>query len=176
MRTDTLTIRDVVCDGACRHTSAEECTDATHLVFPYRGVYVRHLGRSDAVAEANQVLFFNKAEGYRVSHPISGGDASLDLRMDDAAVRELAPKGLVRQGGTVAFQQHRLRIDPRTQALVALLRHSLEPQRRGDTGSGNARLDPGTARARANGHRMRPAPAPAAASWSTVPSSCCRRT
>jgi AraC-like DNA-binding protein len=125
LRTDTLTIRDVVCDGGCRHASAEECTTATHLVFPYRGVYVRHLGRSDAVAEANQVLFFNKAESYRVSHPISGGDASLDLMMDDTAVRELAPKGLVRQGSMMAFQQHRLRIDPRTQALVALLRHSL---------------------------------------------------
>jgi AraC-like DNA-binding protein len=125
LRTDTLTIRDVVCDGGCRHASAEECTTATHLVFPYRGVYVRHLGRSDAVAEANQVLFFNKAESYRVSHPISGGDASLDLMMDDTAVRELAPKGLVSQGSMMAFQQHRLRIDPRTQALVALLRHSL---------------------------------------------------
>ena len=107
LRTDTLTIRDVICDGACRHTSAEECTAATHLVFPYRGVYVRHLGRSDAVAEANQVLFFNEAEGYRISHPISGGDASLDLRMNDSVVRELAPKGLVRQGGMVAFQHHR---------------------------------------------------------------------
>ena len=125
LRTDTLTIRDVVCDGTCRHISAEECTAATHLVFPYRGVYVRHLGRSDAVAEANQVLFFNEAEGYRVSHPISGGDASLDLMMDDTAVRELVPKGLARQGSAVAFHEPRLRIDPRTQALVALLRHSL---------------------------------------------------
>jgi AraC-like DNA-binding protein len=125
LSTDTLAIRDVVCDGACRHVSAEECAAATHLVFPYRGVYVRHLGRSDAVAEANQVLFFNEAEGYRVSHPISGGDASLDLMMDDAAVRELAPGYMARQGSTVAFHQQRLRIDPRTQALVALLRHSL---------------------------------------------------
>ena len=125
LKTDTLAIRDVVCDGACRQASAEECAAATHLVFPYRGVYVRHLGRSDAVAEANQVLFFNEAEGYRVSHPISGGDASLDLMMDEAAVRELAPKGMVRQGNTVAFHQQRLRIDPRTQALMALLRHSL---------------------------------------------------
>lgn len=125
LRTDTLTIRDVVCDGACRHASAEECTAATHLVFPYRGVYVRHLGRSDAVAEANQVLFFNEAEGYRISHPISGGDASLDLKMDDAVLRELAPRALMRQGTAVGFQEHRLRIDPRTQALVALLRHSL---------------------------------------------------
>ena len=125
LTTDTLTIRDVVCDGACRHLSAEECAAATHLVFPYRGIYVRHLGRSDAVAEANQVLFFNEAEGYRVSHPIAGGDASLDLMMDEAAVRELAPRGMVRQGSALAFHQQRRRVDPRTQALVALLRHSL---------------------------------------------------
>jgi AraC-like DNA-binding protein len=125
LRTDTLAIRDVVCDGACRHVSGEECTAATHVVFPYRGIYVRHLGRSDTVAEANQALFFNEAEGYRVSHPISGGDASLDLMLDEAAVRELAPRRLVRQGNALAFHQQRLRIDPRTQALVALLRHSL---------------------------------------------------
>ena len=125
LHTKAVTIRDVICRGEHRSKSSEEWSSTTHVVFPYRGVYVRHLGRSDAVAEANQVLFFNKAEGYRVSHPVSGGDASLDLMMDDAAVRELAPKALMRQGGTVAFQQHRLRIDPRTQALVALLRHSL---------------------------------------------------
>jgi len=46
-------------------------------VVSYRGVYVRHLGHDQAVAEANQVLFFNAAEGYRVSHPVPGGDASL---------------------------------------------------------------------------------------------------
>ncbi|HEX4506692.1 MAG TPA: AraC family transcriptional regulator, partial [Alphaproteobacteria bacterium] len=47
--TETVQIRDVVCGGDCRHKSAAECAGATHLVFPYRGIYVRHLGRSDAV-------------------------------------------------------------------------------------------------------------------------------
>ncbi len=75
LNTETATVRDVVCRGDCRQKSAEECAHTTHLVFPYRGVYVRHLGRNDAVAEANQVLFFNRAEGYRVSHPVEGGDA-----------------------------------------------------------------------------------------------------
>lgn len=54
-----VTIRDVVCSGSCREVSLEECATAAHLVFTYRGVYVRHLGRDVAVAEANQVLFFN---------------------------------------------------------------------------------------------------------------------
>jgi AraC-like DNA-binding protein len=94
-------------------------------VFPYRGVYVRHLGHDEAVAEANQVLFFNAAEGYRVSHPVPGGDACLSLAISESQLRELAPPCFLREGGTLAFRQQRLRIDARTQALVALLRHSL---------------------------------------------------
>jgi AraC-like DNA-binding protein len=125
LNTQTVTIRDVVCRGECRHKTAEECTTATHLVFPYRGVYVRHLGRNDAVAEANQVLFFNKTEGYRISHPVEGGDASLDLVISEPVLHELAPKDHVRAGDTLAFRRQRLRIDPRAQVLAALLRQSL---------------------------------------------------
>jgi AraC-like DNA-binding protein len=125
LSTPTVTVRDVQCAGACRHKSEEECTARTHLVFAYRGVYVRHLGRDDAVAEANQVLFFNAREGYRVSHPVAGGDASLDLTIDESLLRELAPRERVRDGEGPAFVRQRMRIDPRAQALVALLRHSL---------------------------------------------------
>jgi AraC-like DNA-binding protein len=125
LSTPIVAIRDVVCDGECRHKSAEECAGATHLVFPYRGVFVRHLGRGDAVAEAMQVLFFNQGESYRVSHPVAGGDASLDLVVDEPLLREIVPKAQLREGSTLAFRRQRLRIDPRAQALVALLRHSL---------------------------------------------------
>ena len=86
---------------------------------------MRHLGSDQAVAEANQVLFFNPTEGYRVSHPVPGGDASLDLAVAEPLLHELAPRAFLRDGGTLAFRQQRRRIDPRTQALVALLRHSL---------------------------------------------------
>ena len=111
--------------AAAGSRSAEECASETHLVFPYRGVYARHLGRDQAVAEANQVLFFNATEGYRVSHPVPGGDACLSLVISEALLRELAPKALLRDGAGLAFRRQRLRIDPRTQVLVALLRHSL---------------------------------------------------
>jgi AraC-like DNA-binding protein len=94
-------------------------------VFPYRGVYIRHLGNDQAVAEANQVLFFNAAESYRVSHPVSGGDASLTVALSESLLDELAPKALLRGGTSPLFREQRLRIDSRTQALVALLRHSL---------------------------------------------------
>ena len=125
LQTPTVAIRDVYCQGSHRQPSPEECANATELVFPYRGVYVRHLGNDQAVAEANQVLFFNAREGYRVSHPVPGGDASLALIISETLLRELAPRAFLRDGGVLAFRQQRLRIDPRSQALVALLRHSL---------------------------------------------------
>ena len=124
LETPTVTIRDVYCRGSHRHHSAEECAATTQLVFAYRGAYVRHLGSDQAVAEANQVLFFNATEGYRVSHPVPGGDASLTVVISEFLLREIAPRALL-YDGALAFRQQRLRIDPRAQALVALLRHSL---------------------------------------------------
>jgi AraC family transcriptional regulator len=121
----TVGVRDIYCPGSCRHQTAEEFATATELVFPYRGVYMRHLGTEQTVAEANQVLFFNAAEGYRVSHPVPGGDASLSLAISEAQLHELSPPSLLQDGAMVAFRKQRLRIDARTQVLVALLRHSL---------------------------------------------------
>ena len=128
LKTPLVAIRDIRCAGRCRPRSDEEATSATHIVFPYRGVYMRHLGGDDAVAESNQVLFFNAHEGYRVSHPVSGGDASLDLVVDEHMLDELAPRSWRRSGERVTFNQQRLRIDARAQALAALVRHGLQNQ------------------------------------------------
>jgi len=121
----TVTVRDTRCQGTCAHASPEECTTSTQLVFPYRGVYVRHAGQDQAVADANQVLFFNAYQGYQVSHPIAGGDASLSLAITEAQLHELAPRDLVEVGSGVIFRPQRLRIDARTQAIAARLRHCL---------------------------------------------------
>jgi AraC-like DNA-binding protein len=56
---------------------------------------------------------------------VTGGDACLSLAIDENLLRELAPKALVNEGGALTFNQPRVRIDARTQALVALLRYSL---------------------------------------------------
>jgi AraC family transcriptional regulator len=122
----TVAVRHVDCRGNCRHRSAEECASHTHFVFPYRGVYLRHVGGDQAVADANHVLFFNQGQGYQVSHPVTGGDASLVLSVNEAALRELAPASLVCGIGGFAFNQQHLRIDARAQALVMLLKHSLQ--------------------------------------------------
>ena len=125
LKSPAVTIRDTYCQGSCGHKSTEECTATTQLVFPYRGVYVRHVGQEQAVAEANQVLFFNASEVYQISHPVQGGDASLTLVIGEALLRELTPRSLLRESSTLAFRQQRRRIDARAQVLVALLGHSL---------------------------------------------------
>jgi len=125
LRTPAVNLWDVCCNGSRREESEEESVFATQLVFPYRGIYVRRVGPDEAVAEANQVLLFNAEETYRVSHPVCGGDASLALVVAEPMLRELAPPALLHRGLSLTFRIRRLRIDTRTQALVALLRHSL---------------------------------------------------
>ena len=128
LETESLSIHDVTCAGGCRHQSAAECAGETCLVFPYRGVFVRHVGGEDAVAEANQLLFFNKDQDYCISHPVEGGDACLSLAIKEPLLDELAPKDQLLRKGPVRFARARRRIDPRTQVLVALIRHSLKRQ------------------------------------------------
>lgn len=126
LHTDTLTVRTVGCRGSCRSRGAEECTEVTHLVFPYRGLYLRHVGRAQAVADANHVLFFNRGQDYCVSHPVNGGDASLDLVLDDRVLQELVPSECLNGEGSPVFRHQHQRIDARAQVLVALLRHALQ--------------------------------------------------
>jgi AraC family transcriptional regulator len=122
----TVGVSHVDCRGTCRHRGAEECASQTHLVFPYRGLYLRHVGSDLAVADANHVLFFNEGQGYQVSHPVAGGDASLVLSVNPETLREVAPAHRVGEGtGPLRFNTQHLRIDARAQALVMLLKHSL---------------------------------------------------
>ena len=126
LSTDTVVIRHVGCSGTCRHRSPEECVSATEMVFPHRGTYVRHVGRDQSVADANHVLLFSARQGYQVSHPVGGGDESLVVRLPEAVLGEIAPRSLLVHDGALGFRRQSLRVDPRAQALVALLRHTLE--------------------------------------------------
>jgi AraC-like DNA-binding protein len=123
--TDVVCVHHVNCRGSCRHRSAEESASQTHFVFPFRGVYLRHVGDDQAVADANHVLFFNAGQGYQVSHPVSGGDTSLVLSVSAEMLAELVPKNLLNAGEPPTFNLQHLRIDARAQALVMLLNHSL---------------------------------------------------
>ena len=125
LSTKLLAVCDVRCAGTCHHRSAEECTSATCLVFPYSGVYVRHVGREQAIGDANHVLFFNATEGYQVSHPVRGGDRNLSVRLADDLLRELAPAQTLSSASGLRFRRQHQRIGVDVQAMGALLRHQL---------------------------------------------------
>src|ERR1700742_3026767 len=123
---DTVAVWDVLCPGARKHESDEECAAGKQLVFPYQGVYVHHVGRAESVAEANQVVFINENEPYRVSHPVDGGDCSLSIGLSAATLLELTPAEYLRRNGQAAFNRSGLRVGADTQALTARLRHRLD--------------------------------------------------
>ena len=52
----------------------DECSTSTDLAFIRRGVFVKHRGSKKSLANPNHIVFFNRGEEYRVSHPIRGGD------------------------------------------------------------------------------------------------------
>lgn len=125
IETPTLVIRDIGCSGGCRHKSPAECATGLHLVFPYRGAFMRHVGVRGTVAEASQLVFFNEDEEYSVSHPIEGGDGCLSIAVDHASIRELAAPGQLAAGPATRFKNAHRGIDAKAQMLVALLRHGL---------------------------------------------------
>jgi AraC family transcriptional regulator len=125
LNSSTIVVRDVYCRDSCHDRSPEEHARVTSLVFTYRGTYIRHVGHEQSVAEANQVLFFNADEAYQVSHPVSGGDASLSLIVNPGLLLEIAPSSLLHGKSEANFRTPRLRIDARAQALIAMLRYSL---------------------------------------------------
>jgi len=123
--TGVVHVSNVDCRGTCRHRSADECASHTHFVFPFRGLYLRHVGQDQTVADANHILFFNKDQAYQVSHPLAGGDTSLVVSLAEPMIAELAPRNLLATLETPTFKVQHLRIDARAQALVMLLKHSL---------------------------------------------------
>src|SRR5262245_37470025 len=82
-------VREVICrphDSAC---SCLECSDEHTIVFVRRGAFVKHVRGRAVVADANQVMVFQRGEEYRVSHPIPGGDDCLSFWLPDSILHEM---------------------------------------------------------------------------------------
>lgn len=51
----------------------EDYSPETQICFPYRGVFIWHVGGEDIVGDANQILFVAPGEAFKLSHPHSEG-------------------------------------------------------------------------------------------------------
>jgi len=123
-RSDTVSIRDIDCHQHAGAPSQEEQSMDDEIVFPRRGVFIKHVRGENVVANSNHVLFFNAAEPYRVSHPTSEGDRCTVFAFPGHIVADALshydPSALDRHGSPfqlthgpaqprVLFEQHRLR-------------------------------------------------------------------
>src|SRR5215831_18695708 len=81
-------ITDYRCDERAGGSGPEEASRGWAVVFVRKGLFVRHVGRRRVVCDANHVLFFNRDEAYRVSHPVHGGDDCTVFSITPALLRE----------------------------------------------------------------------------------------
>lgn len=97
---DAITVTDFRC-RACRHPlGGEESNDQPSIVFIRRGLFVRRQAGDTVVADSSQILFFNPAQPYRISHPLDGGDDCTILTIARGLAEEVvarhAPRNLDR--------------------------------------------------------------------------------
>ena len=81
--TATVSVREVCCRGECRHRSREECTNATHLVFP------EHL-KYDQTQKAPYAALFDRLRAFLmtpdtllIASGFSFADAHISARIDE---------------------------------------------------------------------------------------------
>lgn len=86
-------VEDVARPGSRRHRSGEEFSPEFQVSFPYRGVFVWHVGRDDIVGDANQILFVTGGEAFRLSDPRPSGHAELILTPAFSVLSELTETG-----------------------------------------------------------------------------------
>lgn len=72
------------------------------VVFPRRGLWVRHVGRVASVVDPGRIHYFRRGEVHRVSHPLGCGDENLGIVLDDEALARIAPRVLERGAPTLA--------------------------------------------------------------------------
>jgi AraC family transcriptional regulator len=80
-RSPLLALYDVDCHAPRGSSSTEEEMMNHTLVFPRSGVFIKKISEKDQlVADTTRVLFFNRHETCRFSHPADGGDKCTSIR------------------------------------------------------------------------------------------------
>ena len=84
----SVSVHDVCCRPHDLQRGPEERPLAHQIVLPRRGVFEFESRGEKVIADANQVLFFNRDQGYHVAHPAGVGDDCTVLAFEDDLLRE----------------------------------------------------------------------------------------
>ena len=87
---ETVSVVDVCCRArrGADDPRREERSGHHEVVFTRGGAFVKHVAGREVLADANQVVFFNGDEPYRVTHPIDGGDDCTVFRFAPHVLRD----------------------------------------------------------------------------------------
>jgi len=114
-------VEDVICAGSHRQRSADDFSPEFQVSFPYRGVFIWHIGRDDVVSDANQILFVTGGESFRLSEPRPGGYAELILTPALSILSEVTEAGGFDPSDHPLFQARSRRATPAVQRACAHL-------------------------------------------------------
>ena len=84
---DAALVEDLQCS---HHREIRSFSPQFQVCFPYRGLFVWHVGDDDVVADPNQTLFVSGGEEYRVTQPGSPDYAELIVTPDPELLCEIA--------------------------------------------------------------------------------------
>ena len=112
-------------DWATKHVpltkSAEDYSPKTQICFPYRGVFIWHVGGQEIVGDANQILFVAPGEEFKVSQLHRDGCGELIVTPHPGVVEELVGK-VEQPSAHPLFRRRRRRADPLIQRASARFR------------------------------------------------------
>jgi len=80
----SVSVYDVRCRPRDKQRGPEERPLTHQIVFPRSGVFEFESRGEKLIADANQVLFFNRGQGYHVAHPAGAGDDCTVFAFDDS--------------------------------------------------------------------------------------------
>jgi AraC family transcriptional regulator len=102
--------------GQWKAHERDALSEEFQVAFPYRGLFVWHVGGDDVVGDANQALFVTGGERYRMSHPVAGGYAELLLTPAEHVVDELEHASGGSLGAHPLFRRRSRRVNPTLQS------------------------------------------------------------
>jgi AraC family transcriptional regulator len=90
-KSDLLRVIDYRCSGQDGGTPQEDYAASHEIILPRSGAYLTRSAAGEHLVDPNQALFFNRGQGYQVTHPLPGGDRStVFLLRSDVLIELLA--------------------------------------------------------------------------------------
>lgn len=125
---DAVRVRAVRCLAPAGGCGPIEWSAAHTIVFPERGVFVKHVARHiSIVADRAHAVFFTADRPYRVSHPVTGGDDCLVLELRAAVLADVLNEAdpAAAESPNLPFRRAAVRLTPGQVVRRRLLRHRL---------------------------------------------------